>query len=218
MPDMMTSVAARTSLLLLLVLAPAAPAGAQSLFLERGQHAVEGVAGWSFGPSSDGLETRIGVSFGGQIDVGIGQNRYTLDFDDGSSSSFRETAPYFRWFVVKEGNAAPVSLALGAQYFVSHIDGPDSGAYVMLGPTVYKRFNLSEATALYPFLGFSFVGESYTFSGETDRAAYLARSLGLIFTTRLTSDGRSLMRFEVEEQSFRSETYRAARVGYVQRF
>lgn len=213
----MTTAAVR-ALFVVLLAAAATPAAAQSLFLERGQRAAEGIVGWSFGPASDGLETRFGVAFDGRFDVGVALNRYTLDFDDGSSSSFRETAPYVRWFVTKEGDAAPVSLALGAQYFVSHISGEDSGAYVMLGPTVYKRFKLSETTTLHPFLGFAFVGESYTFGGETDRAAYLARSLGVIFTTRLTADGRTLLRFEVEEQSFRRETYRAARAGFVRRF
>lgn len=196
----------------------AQPAAGQSLFLERGQRAAEGTVGWSFGPSSDGLETRFGVAFDGRVDAGVGFNRYTLDFDDGSSSTFTETAPYLRWFVTKEGDNAPVSLALGAQYFVSHLDGDDSGAYVMVGPTVYKRLKLSETTALHPFIGFALVAESYTFSGVTDRASYLARTLGLVFTTTLTADGRSLIRFEVEEQSFRRETYRAARVGYVRRF
>jgi hypothetical protein len=31
-------------------------------------------------------------------------------------------------------------------------------------------------------------------------------------------DDRSLLRLEIEEQSFRRETYRAARVGFVRRF
>lgn len=214
----MTSAVAQTAFCVVLVAALAPMAAAQSLFLEPGQRAVEATVGWSFGPSSDGVEARIGVALNDRVDVGIGLNRYTLDFDDGSSSSFRESAPYVRWFAVKEGAAAPVSLAVGAQYFVSHLAGDDSGAYVMAGPTLFKRFRLSDAVDLHPFLGFAIVGESYTFGGDTDRAAYLTRSLGLIFTTRLTLDGRSMLRVEVDEQSFRRETYRSARVGFVQRF
>lgn len=214
----MTPIVGRMAFCVVLVAALAPVAVAQSLFLEPGQRAVEATAGWSFGPSSDGVETRVGVALNGRVDVGIGLNRYTLDFDDGSSSSFRESAPYVRWFAVKEGDDAPVSLALGAQYFVSHLEGDDSGAYVMAGPTLYKRFRLSDAVELYPFLGFAIVGESYTFGGDTDRAAYLTRSLGMIFSARLTMDGRSLLRIEVDEQSFRRETYRSARVGFVRRF
>jgi hypothetical protein len=71
---------------------------------------------------------------------------------------------------------------------------------------------------LHPFVGFSLVGESYTFGGDTDSQWYLGRQLGLIATARIGTDDRSLLRFEVEEQSFRLETYRAARVGYVRRF
>ena len=213
---MMTS-SAVIRVVLLLVLA-AAPARAQSLFIERGQSAAEGVVGFSFGPSSDGVETRVGVGLDGRVDLGVGLNRYTTDFDDGTSSTFTEAAPYVRWFAVKEGGDVPVSLALGAQYFVDNFAGDDSGSYAMLGPTVYKRLRLSDAVALHAFVGFSLVAESYTFGGDTDRAAYLARTLGLVFTATIGGDDRSLLRFDIEELSFRRETYRAARVGYVRRF
>jgi hypothetical protein len=209
---------ARAVLILIVAASVADPAAAQSLFLDRGQHAAEGTIGWSFGPSSDGVETRFGVARDGRLDLGFGFNRYVTDFDDGTSSPFTEVAPYVRWFAAKESGSVPVSLSLGAQYFVDNFEGDDSGSYVMLGPTVYKRLKLSDSVTLYPFLGFSLVGESYTFGGHTDNAWYLARNVGLIFTTALDADGRSLVRFEVEEQSFRRETYRAARVGYVRRF
>jgi hypothetical protein len=84
----------------------AAPATAQSLFLDRGQSAVEAVAGWSIGPSSDGLETRVGVAIDGRLDLGVGFNRYTTDFDD-FSSTFTEVAPYGRVFLVRERDGAP---------------------------------------------------------------------------------------------------------------
>ena len=200
------------------LLGTAIPAAAQSLFLQPGQHGVEAAAGWSFGPSSDGLETRFGVGLNGRVDLGAGFNRYTLDFDDGSSTTFTEAAPYVRWFAVKEGADAPVSLALAAQYFISNLEGDDTGAYVMTGPTLYKRLRLADRVDVHPFLGFSFVGESYTFGGVTDRAAYLARHLGVIFTSSLDRDGRSRLRVEIDEQSFRRETYRAARIGFVRMF
>ena len=47
---------------------------------------------------------------------------------------------------------------------------------------------------------------------------YLMRTLGLLVTTALDAGGRSLLRVEVEEQSFRNDTYRAARIGFVGRF
>jgi hypothetical protein len=200
------------------MLTAAAPARAQSLFIERGQRAAEGVVGFSFGPSSDGVESRFGVALDGRVDIGSAVNRYTTDFDDGTSSTFTEVAPYVRWFAAKEGGDVPVSLALGAQYFIDNFAGDDSGGYVLAGPTVYKRLRLSDAVALYPSIGFSFVAESYTFGGDTDRAAYLARTLGLVFTATVGGDDRSLLRLEVEEQSFRRETYRAARIGFVRRF
>jgi hypothetical protein len=196
----------------------AGPAAAQSLFLERGQRAAEGTVGWSFGPSSDGVETRFSAALDGRIDLGFGFNRYTTDFDDGTSSSFTEIAPFVRWFPVKEGGDVPVSLSLGAQYFSDNFAGADKGSYLTLGPSVYKRLKLSDSVTLHPFVGFALVGESYTFGGQTDNAWYLQRTIGLIFTTALAADGSALVRFEVEEQSFRRETYRAARVGYVRRF
>jgi hypothetical protein len=193
-------------------------ASAQSLFLERGQRAAEGAIGWSFGPSSDGLETRVSFSLDGRLDLGAGFNRYTLDFDDGTTSTWTELAPHARWFVTKEQDGAPISVALNAQFFIDNFEGDDSGHYMMFGPTLFKAFKLSDAVTIYPFVGFSLVGESYTFGGDTDSQWYLGRQLGVVGTARLGADDRSLLRFEIEETSFRLETYRAARVGYVRRF
>jgi hypothetical protein len=204
----------------LLSMALAGPAAAQSLFVERNVRAIDAAVGWSYGPFSDGLETSFGVGFDGRLDLGIGINRYTYDFDDGTSSTFREFAPFVRYFAVKEERGgAPVSVALGAQYFVSDFDGEDTGWYILTGATAFKRLRLSDPVEFYPFLGFSFVGESYTFGGgPADRAAYLARHLGFHVTVALDEDGETRLRATVEEQSFRRETYRAARVGVVRRF
>ena len=196
----------------------AAPAAAQSLFLDRGQRAGEAAVGWSFGPASDGLETRVSFSLDGRLDLGIGLNRYVLDFEDGTESKWSEFAPFARWFVTKEQDGAPVSIALNAAFFLDDFAGDDTGHYVMLGPTLFKRFKLSDSVHIYPFLGFALVGESYTFGGETEDQWYLARNLGVILTAAVGGDDKSLVRFEVEEQSFRQETYRAARVGFVRRF
>ena len=98
-------------------------------------------------------------------------NANTVDFDDGSPSTFAQVAPYVRWFAATEAGDVPVSLALAAQYFIDDFEGDDTGAYLRAGPTVYKRLRLGEVVTLDPFLGFALVGESYTFGGSTDRAA-----------------------------------------------
>jgi hypothetical protein len=212
------------ALALVLALAPpmASGATAQSLYLEPGQRALEATVGWSVGPSSDGVETTVSAAFGGRVDAGIAFNRYDVDFGDGTGATFREYAPFVRYFAAKEGrDGAPVSLALHGQYFADDFTDEDTGWYVMTGATVYKRLGLSKskAFALYPFVGFSFVGESYSYDGGPDeRAAYLARNLGMHAAVALSGDGATLLRFTVEEQAFRRETYRAARIGIVRRF
>jgi hypothetical protein len=195
-------------------------AAAQSLYLEPAQRAVEATAGWSVGPSSDGLETTFAVAFDGRLDAGIAFNRYDVDFGDGTGITFREYAPFVRYFAVKEGHdGAPVSLALHGQYFTDDYDDEDTGWYVMTGATIYKRLGLSKRFNLYPFIGFSFVGESYSYDGGPDeRAVYLTRNLGMHAAIPLGARGTTLLRFTVEEQAFRRETYRAARVGIIQRF
>jgi hypothetical protein len=203
-----------------LLLALAQSAAAQSLYLEPGQRALEATVGWSVGPSSDGVETTVSFAFDGRVDAGIAFNRYDLDFGDGSGATFREYAPFVRYFAVKEGrDGAPVSLALHGQYFTDDFEDEDTGWYIMTGATIYKRLGLSKTFTLYPFIGFSFVGESYSYDGGPDeRAVYLARNLGMHAAVPLGAGGTTLLRFTVEEQSFRRETYRAARIGIVKRF
>lgn len=203
-----------------LLLALGQGAAAQSLYLERGQRAFEATAGWSVGPSSDGVETTVSVAFDGRADAGLAFNRYDLDFGDGAGLTFREYAPFVRYFAVKEErDGAPVSLALHGQYFTDDYEDEDTGWYVMTGATIYKRLGLSKKLTLYPFLGFSFAGESYSYDGGPDeRAVYLTRNLGMHAAVPLGASGGTLLRFTVEEQSFRRETYRAARIGIVKRF
>jgi hypothetical protein len=210
----------RGSFLIVCALAPAPDTAAQSLYLEPAQRAVEATAGWSVGPSSDGVETSVSFAFDGRVDAGIAFNRYDVDFGDGTGITFREYAPFVRYFAVKEGrDGAPVSLALHGQFFTDDYDDEDTGWYVMTGATVYKRLGLSKSLTLYPYLGFSFVGESYSYDGGPDeRAAYLTRNLGMHAAIPLGASGATLLRFTVEEQAFRRETYRAARIGIVRRF
>lgn len=203
-----------------LLLALAQGAAAQSLYVEPGQRAVEATVGWSVGPSSDGFETTAAFGFDGRVDAGVAFNSYDLDFGDGTGLSFNEYAPFVRYFAVKEGrDDAPVSLALHGQYFSADYDDEDTGWYVMTGATIYKRLGLSKTFNLYPFIGFAFAGESYSYDGGPDeRAVYLTRNLGMHAAVALGASGKTLLRFTVEEQSFRRETYRAARIGIVQRF
>ena len=63
----------------------AAPAAAQSLYLDKGEKAVEGYAGWSTGPSSTGAEFLGSVALDGRFDVGLGIAHYTYTFSDGST-------------------------------------------------------------------------------------------------------------------------------------
>lgn len=199
------------------LLASAAPAFAQSLHLKDGQRAIEATTGWSVGPSSDGLESYTSVSLRGRVDLGIGISRYTYTFDDGSTSTFNEYAPFVRLFLVKQQNGAPVSVAVSGQVFIDDYETDDSGHYVQLGTTVYKSLTLSDWFTVEPFVGFGFVAESYTFGGEpAERAQYLTRDLGLHFTTRTDRDW--LIRVTFTDQGFRRETYRSARISFMRRF
>ena len=203
--------------LLCALLASAAPAFGQSLHLKDGQRAIEATAGWSVGPSSDGLETFTSVSLNGRVDVGLGIARYTYTFDDGSTSTFNEYAPFVRVFLVKQQNGAPVSVAVSGQAFIDDYDTNDSGQYVQLGTAVYKSVKLSDWFTVEPFVGFGFVAESYTFGdGPAERAQYLTRDLGLHFTTRTDRDW--LVRLTFTDQGFRRETYRGARITFIRRF
>ena len=207
----------RHALTLFLLLGLAVECGAQSLYLDRGQRGVEVSSGWSVGPSSNGIETFASIGFDGRVDVGMGGSRYTLTFDDGSKSSFREYAPFVRTFVVKEtAGGAPVSLAVSGQVFIDDFNSDDSGHYVQIGTMVFKNLKLSRGWAMQPFAGFAFVAESYTFGGgDADRAQYLTRDFGLHFTTAM--DRPWVLRLTVAEQSFRRETYRGARLAVIRR-
>jgi hypothetical protein len=200
----------------LMTIAP--PLCAQSLYLNEGERAIDAGVAWSVGPSSNGTEVVVSVSPTSRVDLGLMIARYTYTFDDGSKSTFKEFAPFVRFFPVKETqDGAPVSVAVSGQVFVDDYSAEgDSGKYVQLGTTVYKNFALSSRFALQPFVGFAFVAESYAFGGGApDRAQYLTRDIGLHFTT--ATDQPWFFRMTVAEQSFRRETYRGARIAVVRR-
>lgn len=201
---------------LLLLATGAAPASAQSLYLKKGEKAVEGSIGWSVGPSSNGAEGVISASLDGRVDVGVSLARYTYTFDDGSKSSFNEYAPFVRFFPIKEQNGAPVSLAVSGQVFVDSYGTDDSGHYAQIGTAIYKQLKLSDSLSIQPYLGFGFVAESYTFGGgPAATAQYLTRDIGLHFTS--PPERPWVFRFTLAEQSFRRETYRGARVAVIRR-
>lgn len=201
-----------------LCLTAAASANAQSLYLAHGDRAAEATAGWSVGPSSNGLELTAGISLDGRTDVGLTYGRYTYTFDDGFKSTFGEYAPFVRFFAFKEQHGSPVSLSLNAQIFLDDYSAEgDSGKYIQAGTTVYKQFALSRRFSLQPYVGFAFVAESYAFGGgPAERARYLTRDLGLHVTT--ATDRPWIVRVTLAEQSFRRETYRGARIGLIRRF
>lgn len=202
----------------LLALATAAPASAQSLYLKKGENAVEGSIAWSVGPASNGTEGVVSAGFDGKVDVGVMIARYTYTFDDGSDSTFNEYAPFVRFFPIKEAanGGPPVSLSINGQVFLDDYRTPDTGRYVQIGTTVYKNLKLSEGCAIQPYLGFAFVAESYSFGGApAARAQYLTRDIGLHLTS--APDRPWVFRLTLAEQSFRRETYRAARVSVIRR-
>jgi hypothetical protein len=205
----------RVLLVLIVAITAAVPAGAQSLWIEKGERGAEAGVGWSVGPFSNGVETIFGMSLDGRTDVGIWISRYTVDLG-AFDSSFTEYAPYVKYFAIQEEDGAPVGLSLDAQLFIGRFDPGDSGRYLQLGPTIYKSFRLNDRLSLYPFAGFKFVTESYTFGGgPTETAQYLTREFGLHFTTPIND--RWFFRATADERSFRRETYRAARVAVVGR-
>jgi hypothetical protein len=201
-----------------LVLAAATSATAQSLHLPAGTNGLQLGAGWSVGPSSNGVETFVGGSIGGTVDVGVQISRYTLKFDDGFESTFENYAPLVSWFPVKQQSGAPISLSVNGQLFVDQYDADeDSGKYVQIGTTIYKAFELGHRWTVTPFGGFAFVAESYAFGGApAENAQYLTRDFGLHFTS--PADRAWMIRFTVLDQSFRRETYRAARAAVIRRF
>jgi hypothetical protein len=192
----------------------AGPAAAQSLFVEQGYRGAEAGLGWAVGPSSTGIEGIFGVSVDGRTDVGIWINSYDIDLGGGSELSFRELAPFVRFFAIEEENGSPVSVSLDAQLFFADYDNDDSGRYLQAGPTVYKAFRLNDRLSLYPFAGFKFVSESYTpDGGDSVSERYLARDFGLIVTSPIND--RWSVKGTAEERSFRRETYRSVRIAVV---
>jgi hypothetical protein len=206
----------RWSLIFILAVS-ATPVYGQSLYLKNGERGIEASAGWSVGPFSRGTETFVSVGFDGRADIGLSISRYTYTGDDGSKSTFNEYAPFVRVFLLKQAeNGPPVSVAVHGQVFVDDYTTDDSGHYVQAGTTVYTNLKLSDRCAMQPFIGFAFVAESYTFGGgPAANAQYLTRDLGLHFTT--PTDRPWVFRMTLSEQSFRRETYRAARVSVVRR-
>jgi hypothetical protein len=196
----------------------ARPATAQSLFVLQGERAAEGSIAWSVGPFSNGIEVHGGASLDGRWDVGFGVNRYDVDLGGADDSTLTEWTPFVRYFLFKEtDDGTPVSLAAKAQFFKDDFGGSDEGWYVLAGGELYKKLKLTDAIALYPYIGFSLAAESYSFGGaDPDRAVYLTRQIGVHGQFALGQDGR--IRATIEEQSFRRETYRAVRVAYVRRF
>jgi hypothetical protein len=191
-------------------------ASAQSLYLASGERAVSGSAGWSTGPFSTGAEFLGSVGFG-RVDAGLGVARYTYTFDDGSTSSFTEYAPLVRYFVIKQRqDAAPITLSINGQLFFDDYGTSDKGKYGKFGTTVYRDVKVTDGFLLQPYIGFAFVAESYTFGdAPAENAQYLTRDLGVHFTT--APERPWILRLTLEEQAFRQETYRAARVSLIRR-
>jgi hypothetical protein len=193
-------------------------ASAQSLFIGRGERAVEGSVAWSVGPFSNGVETHGAVSLDGRWDVGFGVNWYVADFGGADDTTLIEWSPFVRYFLFKEqDDASPVSFAAHAAFFQDNYDGPDEGWYVLAGGQLFKKLAMSDGFALYPYVGFSLAAESISFGGaDAERALYLTRQFGVHGQITLGAD--AWLRVSAEEHSFRRETYRAARVAYVRRF
>ena len=125
-------------------------------------------------------------------------------------------APLVRYFAVKQQSGAPISLSINGQVFVDDYGTSDKGSYGKIGTTVYRDVKVTDGFSLQPFLGFSFVAESYTFGdGPAATAQYLTRDLGVHFTTGTKRPW--ILRLTLEEQAFRQETYRAARISVIRR-
>ena len=169
------------AVLLALAIAMAAPASAQSLYLKKGENAVEGSIAWSVGPSSNGTEGVVGAGFDGKVDVGLMIARYTYTFDDGSESTFNEYAPFVRFFPIKEADngGPPVSLSINGQVFLDDYSTSDTGHYVQIGTTVYKNLKVSDGFAIQPTD--SRLSPSRSFEARRG-ARDLTRDIGLHFT------------------------------------
>lgn len=192
---------------------------AQSLFIMDGERAVEGSVGWSVGPFSNGIEVQVAGSIAGRWDVGFGFNRYAADFGGDDDTTFSEWSPSLRYFVVKEvDDGMPVSVAAHAALFQSNYEGGTEGWYALLGGQLFKRFDFTNAVAMYPFAGFSLATESFTpvTGAASEQSVYLTRQFGVNTVVALGTD--MWVRVTVEEHAFRRETYRALRVALVRRF
>ncbi len=191
---------------------------AQSLFILQGQRALEGAIGWSVGPFANGVETHGAISLDGRWDAGFGFNRYVADFGGDDDTTLTEWNLFGRYFLFKEDDdSTPVSLAAHAAFFKDDYEGNDEGWYALAGGQLFKRFALAEGLALYPYLGFSLAGESYSFGGaDAEYAVYITRQFGVHVQLSLGTD--AWLRVTAEEHAFRRETYRAARIAYVRRF
>jgi hypothetical protein len=202
-----------------LVVFCASSASGQSLFIMDGERAVEGSVGWSVGPFSNGIETHVAGSIDGRWDVAIGFNRYAADFGGDDDTTFTEWSPSLRYFLVKEiDDGMPVSVAAHAAWFRSRHDGDAEGWYALIGGQLFKRFDFTNAVAMYPYVGFSLAADSFAaFSGaEAERSLYLTRQFGVNTVIALGTD--MWVRVTVEEHAFRRETYRALRAALVRRF
>jgi hypothetical protein len=200
-----------------LVFLSSTSASAQSLFVLQGERAAEGSFSWSSGPFSNGGEFQGAVSLDGRWDVGFGYNVYSVDLGGDDNSTFTEWTPFVRYFAFKEDDdATPVSVAAQAQFFSDNFDGPDTGWYLLVGAQVFKKFSLTDAIAIHPFVGFSLVTESATLGGETDADSYLTRQFGV--HTQFAVSDNGWVRLTFDEHAFRRESYRAARLAFVQRF
>lgn len=208
----------RSLLMALLFSLAASHASAQSLFILQGERAVEGSAGWSVGPFSHGLELQGGVSLDGRWDVGFALNRYTADLGGADDTVVTEWSPSVRFFFFKEqDDSTLVSLAANAQFAQTNYEADDEGWYALAGAQLYKQFALVEGFTLFPFLGFAVAAESTSFGGaDAEGEVYLTRQFGVHAQVSLGTD--AWLRVTAEEQSFRRETFRAARVAYVRRF
>lgn len=201
---------------LVLVLLGAADSSAQSLFIATGDRAVEGAAGWSVGPFSQGVETSGAVSLDGRWDVGFGVNWYKADFGGASDTTLVEWTPFARYFLFKEEeDGSAVSLAVHGQFFKTDY-GSEEGWYALAGGQLFKKLELNDDVALYPFVGFFVAGESYPAGGTAERALYLTRQFGVHGQITLGQD--LWVRVSAEEHGLRRENFRAARVALVRRF
>ena len=79
-------------------------AGAQSLFIRKGEHAAEGAIAWSVGPFSNGIEVHGGASLNGRWDVGFGFNHYDVDLGGADDATLNEWTPFVRYFMFKEAD------------------------------------------------------------------------------------------------------------------